>query len=447
MLTQELQTGPMTNTSSRISKRYLILPWVICFVGVLFYCYEYYLRITPSVMTNVLMRDFSVNALALGNLTAFYYYAYAPMQLPVGLMLDRIGPRRSLTLACIVCGVASYFFATTHLLSILSLARFFIGAGSAFAFVGVLKLATVWLPERYFAMFSGLASGIGTIGAFVGDNTLSHAVTTIGWRQTVLYSAIAGIVLAVIIYLVIRDRKPGVVERKSAEAASFPELIKELLLILKNPQMWILGIIGCLLYLPTSAFAELWSIPYLRSVYHFSDEHASLVNSIIFIGFTVGGPTMGLISDKLRNRRWPMILGAFGAALFVSIIIFVPNLPDSVLMILYFLVGFCYSAEIIVFAVGKELSSRDYAGTAIAVTNMFVMLGGVIFQPAIGEILDWRWTGVRHHGLRYFSTTDYHTALVVLPIGLVMAGLLTFFLKETGKLTTEIPSHMIPPPR
>src|SRR6056297_3113727 len=145
----------------RQSKFIKLLPWFICSLGALFYAYEYFLRITPSVMTQELKAFYHIKDEALGSLSAYYYYIYTPMQLLVGLLMDRYGPRRLLTLATISCVVGSIMFASTHQLYVAELGRLFIGFGSAFAYVGVLKLGTIWLPKRHFGTFTGLATALG----------------------------------------------------------------------------------------------------------------------------------------------------------------------------------------------------------------------------------------------------------------------------------------------
>ena len=132
-------------------RRVGIFPWIVCGLGALFYTYEYLLRISPSVMSSELMAAYGITAGAFGNLMAIYYYAYTPMQLPVGMLMDRYGPRRILTAACAACAVGSYLFASSGHLSVAGVGRFLVGFGSAFAFVGVLKLATIWLPKERFA--------------------------------------------------------------------------------------------------------------------------------------------------------------------------------------------------------------------------------------------------------------------------------------------------------
>lgn len=412
------------------------LPWLVCGLGALFYAYEYFLRIAPSVMMNDLMRTYGMNAEKFALLSAFYYYAYTPMQLPVGVLMDRYGPRRLLTFACLICVVGAYIFVGTETYALAGFGRFLVGFGSAFAFVGVLKLATIWLPPERFALIAGLTSALGTIGAMVGDILLTKLVHQVGWRSTTLLFAIVGLVLAFLILLVIRDNTPDAIDfdnrtSKVEEHESISMAIFNMLKVLLNPQIWITGTIGCLLYLPTTAFAELWGIPYLQTAYGFSEDLSAMANSAIFLGFTVGGPIVGFLSDKLRNRRLPLILGGVLGALDIATIIYVPDLSPLLVIGLLFGLGMAYSVQVIVFAVGREISPEAASGSALAITNMFVMIGGILATPIIGKLLDLRWNGLIVNNVHMYSAEDYKFALMILPLGMLLGAFLVSFIKET----------------
>lgn len=413
--------------------------WLVCALGALYYAYEYLLRITPSVMEHPLREHFSLSATGFGLLSAFYYYAYVPMQLPVGVLMDRFGPRRLLTLACALCVLGTWLFAETKLISIAAAGRFIVGFGSAFAFVGVLKLATLWLPENKLGMVAGSASALGTLGAMAGDNFLGYFVHQVGWQQAVNYSAFFGVGLTVVLWFGIHDYKRNF-EKDGGTISTFKDALIDLKLILVNKQMWINGVYGCLVYLPTTVFAELWGIPYLHHAHHLSMADAAAANSFIFMGFMVGAPIMGWISDQLKRRKLPMFLGALCASVIMTVVIYVPNLSLSTLEGLMFVLGMFYSVQALVFAVGRELSPDEAAGTAVAMTNMLVMLGAMFIQPLIGRLLDLSYSARQvaehtigaevHHKLLY-NAHDYQWAMSVIPLGILIAAFLTFFLRET----------------
>lgn len=381
-------------------------------------------------MTQELMSNFGVNAFALGNLIAFYYYAYTPMQLPVGIMMDKYGPRNLLALAALICAIGSYLFAHSNFY-MAHWGRLMVGFGSAFAFVGVLKLATIWLPPQRFAMVAGLATTLGMVGAMLGDISLARLVQMIGWQMTVLLSAIVGFLLALIIWQII----PSKAEQQNTHHTSitYPQLFRQISQLLKNPQMWLIGLVGFLLYLPTSAFSELWAIPYLERTYTLSKASAADITSMSFLGWAVGGPLMGWMSDKLQMRRLPMVCGAVIALIIISVILYLPQFSQHHLSLLFFVFGVFSSVQIIAFAMASDINLKALAGSALAVTNMIVMLGGVLFQPLIGKFLDIL-ASKRHTLLTYtwqnYSTSDFQQALTLLPVGIFLSLILLFFIKK-----------------
>ena len=425
-----------------------LVAWLICALGALFYAYEYYLRILPSVMEEPLRQHYDLLAGGFGMLSVLYYYAYVPMQLPVGVMMDHYGPRRLLTFACLICVVGTVLFASTPYFWVAGTGRFLVGFGSAFAFVGVLKLGTIWLPEDKLGFVAGLAAGIGSLGAMLGDNALGALVAHFGWLNTLFLTAMVGFILAIILWRFIRDNI--VTEKHKCEKTINRDLMrgwKELRVLAQNKQMWVNGMYGCLVYIPTTVFAELWGIPYLNHARHFTLENAEFANSLIFLGFTLGAPIMGFVSDRLRQRRLPMMLGALGAALMSAFLFYTPVLSHMHIYLLLFFLGVFYSSQALVFAVGRELSPAWAAGTGMAFTNMVVMLGGMLLQPTVGFLLDLshRWhqqvnTAALHiiqMRQAIYTETDYYIAISVIPIGVLMAFFLVFFLKETHAHTED----------
>lgn len=418
---------------------YTLIGWLICGLGAIFYSYEYLLRIAPSVMEQSLREHFNLTATGYGLVSSIYYYAYVPMQLPVGVMLDRFGPRRLLTFACLICVIGTFMFTSTPVLWIAATGRFLVGFGSAFAFVGVLKLATIWLPENRLAMVAGMTSALGTAGAMLGDNFLDMFVHKFGWVKTLNITAFFGIGLIFVLWMGIVDRKGH--HRQSGTISTFKKSMEDLVIIIRNKQIWVNGMYGCLVYLPATVFAELWGIPYLTHAHGLSIEAAGLSNSLLFLGFTIGAPVMGLISDRLSRRKLPMVFGAVGAGVVMMMILYLPNLSESSIQGLMFLLGLLYSAQAIVFAVGREVSPEEAAGTAMAITNMIVMLGAMFLQPLVGHLLDYSWsTHAVDAGMmqatvdnlhKTYTVDDYQFALSIIPVGIILAGLLTFFLKET----------------
>lgn len=420
------------NSSGILSLMGIMLPWIMFSLGALYYCYEYLLRISPSVMTGRLMADFGIGAGALGNLVAYYYYIYTPMQLPVGVLMDRYGPRRLLVFACLFCVLGAFWFSSTQTAQAIGYSRLLMGFGSAFAFVGVLKIASLWLPENHFALASGLAYMLGTIGAMVGDDVMSALVGHIGWRTTINYAAVVGVVLAIVILVVMRDKPSArrTIKNPALPETTFKMLGTELVQLIKNPLIWVNGLVGGLMYLPVSAFAELWGLPFIQNSYHLTRESAAHIISIMFLGIAIGAPFSGWLSDKLRRRCLPIVLSAIVCAVLSLVLVFVP-VSRTMLYVLLFFFGMSASVQILVFPIARELSPNNLAGTAVAFTNMLTMFCGMIFQPLIGRLLDLNWDGVKVNNIPVYSTTDYRYALFSIPIAMFVALMLMLFMKET----------------
>lgn len=408
-----------------------MIGWIICGLGAIFYCYEYLLRIQPSVMVSELMRQFHISADKFSAVVSLYYLAYTPMQAIVGVITDLYGPRYILTFAVFICTLGSLFFGMADNLYMASIGRFLIGFGSAFAFVSALKLASIWLPLNRFALFAGLVTALGMFGGMVGDIGLTHLVEVLGWKQTIYASTIVGAILIPIIWVFIRDKQSTSQLDSITPRASYRETFSGLLVILSNSQAWIAGLIGCILYLSLSVFAELWGIPFLKGVYHLSAREAAFANSFVFLGWLVGAPFTGWISDRMRQRRLPLLLGCVFSAMAIAWVIYVPTTPVVIVEALLFLFGVFSSIEVVCFAVGRETSPLHVSGAAVSFVNLLVMLGGLAFQPLVGKLLDVHWLGHIADGIRVYDVRAYQLALTIIPVSIIVGVIFSFILRES----------------
>ncbi len=420
----------LSNTTP-LRSRSIIFAWLVCSLGAFYYCYEYFLRISPSVMMPELMKTYHLSGAEVGSLSAFYYHAYVPMQIIVGLLMDRYSPRKLLTLASFLCAIGTLLFASGENITLAEGGRFLVGLGSAFAFVGALKLATIWLPPNRFALVSGIIMCLGMIGAMVGDILSGAMIAAIGWKATLYASAAIGVLLAMVLWSVVRDSNPHYVQPDFDPTTDHHTAFVGLWRAVRNPQLWLNGFVGFVLYISLSAFAELWGIPYLVQAHHLSSTDAANANSMIFLGWAVGGPFWGWFSDYIGRRRMPIIVGSIGALVLICVMLYSSIVSRSFIYGLLFAFGLLSSVQILVFSICREVNSIKITGTAIALTNMIVMIGGNIFQPVIGKILDMGWDGTMVDGARVYSANDYQFALTVLPISLILAIVVSFFIRET----------------
>lgn len=414
-------------SSKYATNKRLLLGSIICIVGALFYCYEFVLRIVPGILQTELSAAFgNISATTFGNLSALYYFAYSPMQLPVGILMDRYGARKLLTLACLSCTIGSLMFSYPSSLLIAGTGRFLVGFGSAFAFVGVLSSAINWLPYKYFSLVAGLMTTIGMLGLVYGEiklTTLSHIFSL----EHILFMLVTiGAIMTITIFLVVKDSP----DRKASAITPLNEFLKDVVIVLKTPQIWIIGFIAACLYTSLSVFGELWGKSYLEFAHHLNKADAAKTISWMFIGWAIGAPASGYLSDKFANRSITLLIGAVFSLIFICAILYIPNLSKNTLNILILMYGIFSSAEIVAFIMANEYIKKAMPGTIFAVINMIVTLGGAIFQPLVGVMLDIFSAGTVIDNIHVYNTHDYQIALSIIPISLSLTILAVLFMRK-----------------
>nr|WP_237739100.1 MFS transporter [Legionella pneumophila] len=235
-----------------LAKTYL---WIIWTIAACFFFYKYLIQVSPSVMTADLMKAFQVNAAGLGNLSAFYFYSYLFMQIPVGVMLDRYSPRLLTTLAIFVCSISTYIFSQTNTLWLACLSRALMGAGAAFAAVSCFKLAAVWFSPKRFALVSGMFMTAAMLGAVGGQMPLAFLVQHEGWRKALELVSVMGIILGVVYFLILRD-KPAQTQPMPNSKEPVIQLLRR---IIVNKQAWALSLYSGLAFAPVSVLGIMGS--------------------------------------------------------------------------------------------------------------------------------------------------------------------------------------------
>jgi MFS family permease len=386
------------------------------------------------MMQNDLMQSFHISATQFGTLISFYYFAYTPMQIPAGMIYDKFGARFVLFFACLAAVLGLSLFASADSFGYACAGRFLIGLGTAFAYIGVLKLASVWLPPSRFAAVAGLTTAIGMSSAALSQKYLARAVETFGYKPILQTAVFIGLVLSVIILTLMRSRpqrETYTVHTKPTKMSMW-QLFRSLRIIFTNPQMWLVGIIGCLLYLPSIVLLDVYGISYFKIAHNMTSQQAANISALTFLGWIIGGPIIGIISDKIQRRRLPLMLTSAVTAILLYAIFYYPGLTSSQLSVIAFISGICCGAHPLCFALGKENNPAHLAGTSVAITNMFVMFGGTIFPPIVGMLLDAHTGSPVINGIHIYTTSDYTYALNLIPSGVMLGTLLSyFFLKET----------------
>jgi len=404
------------------------IPWLFWGLAALFYCYGFFQRVAPSVMVDDLMRDFAVSAAVLGNLSAFYFYAYAGVQLPVGVLVDRFGARRVLAVAALACGAGSALFGMASTIEVAYMGRLLIGLGAAFTWVGTLKIVSVWFPANRFAMISGMTLMLGMGGGIGGQAPLAAFVDMVGWREAMVFAAIVAAVLAAVILLVVRDGKGDHSEGPQPGQVGILDGLKS---AMSRRQTWFIGGFGFFMTAPMLSFGGLWGVPYMMSVHGLERPAAGLMASTMMIGWAIGAPLSGWLSDRIGRRKPLMMGGALVAVLTISAAIYLPGVSVLALRALLLINGIAAGCMVIGFAAAREHNKPEAGGASLGLVNMLVMASGAVFQPLIGLLLDAKWDGVVVAGARVYGIDAYNWAFLTLSICGIGAFLAAFMVKET----------------
>lgn len=383
------------------------------------------------MMADQLMTDFAIQASSFGLLTACYYYVYSFLQIPVGVFLDRFGPKKVLRVAVILCTLGALLFSCAHNFWIAALGRSLIGAGAASAFLGTVCVSTLWFPPEKLAFVVGLTIALGKLGGMSSNLPLAMLMEVLTWRETLLVLVMVGFALAILIWWLMRDRPKGHTVSPKQPIEDWGQIISALKVILKHDGIWRIALYGCLMYVPLTVFADVWGISFLMHVNHMERATASIGVMMVFIGSAMGAPLIALLSNAWRKRRAPMIFSALFSIFVSSIVVFVPDLSTGMVFMLLFLVGLSMTGQTLVFVSGCEEMPPHMSGMVSGILNMVVMMGGVVFQPLTGWLIDFFWDGTLKGGLPLYQASDYRLALTILPLSAFVSLLLTPFLPET----------------
>ena len=402
-------------------------------LGAGLYLIAFYQRVAPAVITRELSLDFGLSAAGLGNLSAFYFYGYVAMQIPTGLAADRWGPRRVLSLGAALTAAGTLLFALAASVAWANAGRLAIGGAAGVAFVCMLKLASHWMPARHFAFASGVALFTGVLGATLAGAPLRLAVDAFGWRTVMVASAAATAVVALAIWLVVRDdpAERGYASYSPGHGADAGSVLSQLREVLAHRNSWLLFVIPGAFSGIILTFAGLWGVPYLTTVHGFTLRNAALTCTAMLVAWSFASMAYGPASEHI-GRRKPLYFAGLAATLATwSVVVLVPGLPPAALVALLLGVSVSSAAFIVTFAFAKESVPARVGGTASGIANMGVMVGGMVMQPLVGFILDANWRGGMSGGVRTYDFAAYRTAFACMIAWGLLAVVLLAFTRET----------------
>jgi MFS family permease len=409
------------------------LAWSVWGLAALLYLLGFYQRVAPAVLTGELQREFALSAAALGHLSAFYFYSYVAVQIPTGLLADRWGTRRLLTLGTASAGLGMLLFGLATSLTLAIVGRALVGAGVGVAYVALLKIASVWLPPHRFTLAAALALAVGMVGATAAGAPLRAMADLFGWRGVMVASALLAGLLALAIWWVVRDdpSERGYQSYGYTPAPTDSHIWADLKAVFAYRNTWLILLMPGVVTAMLLSFSGLWGVPFLVTHYGLSTTTAALFASLVMLGWAIGSILIAPLSDR-TGRRKPLYFVSVGAVMLVwCAIIFPRHMPAEWMAVLCFLLGFTGGAFTIGFAWAKESVPSRFAGTMSGIANVGSMLGPMLGQPLVGWALDQRWTGAMDSGARTYEHSAYQFAFGLLLIWGVLSLLLTLWAKES----------------
>jgi MFS family permease len=395
-----------------------IVAWLL---ALLYYFYQYALRSAPAVMIPQLSEGFGLNTLGIASMLGLFYYGYSPSSLITGVSLDRLGLKYVISSGAFAIGTGAILFATGNH-TVAGIGRFLQGAGGAVSIVGAIYIVSKYFPASKAATLIGATQMFGMAGGFAGQFAVGPLISSgFPWRSFWIITGIAGLVLGVI--LVVFLPKGAGQERQDKDLKSILHAFRTVFI---NPQSILCGFIAGLIFIPTNIFNMVWGVRFLQDGYGFDFVPAVMRSSSVSIGWIIGCPLLGFISDK-TGRRKPVIIG--GAVVLLLCLTWVlygradvfP--PYSIALLL----GIASAAGMIPYTVIKEANPPQLSGTASGVCNFI----NFTFSALMGQMFGWLLARASHSSGE-FLMKDYRITFDPLLFGVGLAIILTLFLKETG---------------
>lgn len=351
--------------------------WTVWFVASVFYAYQYILRVMPNIMFNDIMNQFQIDTTIFGQLSGVYYITYSLMHLPMGIMLDRFGPKKVMPVCTLltVVGLMPIIFADNWIYPLLG--RAMIGMGSSAAILGLFKIIRMTFAEKHFTRMLSFSVTIGLIGAIYGGTPISYMCDALGYKMVVTIMAFIGVMLAIVTYFIV----PGIAKTPKTRILSD---VKE---VLSEPRVVWLCLLAGFMVGPLEGFADVWGTEFLKNVYAFDSIVASSLPSMIFIGMCFGAPILSLIAEKTGYYLGTVIgAGSLMAICFFALIS--GQMTSTIIAFSFVLVGVCCAYQIIAIYKASTYVREEVVGLTTAVANMIIMSFGYFFHTFIGLIIN-----------------------------------------------------------
>jgi predicted MFS family arabinose efflux permease len=397
-----------------------IMAWLMASV---FYAYQYILRVMPNIMLDDIMNQFQLDTKTFGQFSGLYYIGYCLMHLPLGILLDRFGPKKIMPICILmtVVGTLPILFSTFWVYPLLG--RLVLGMGSSAAILCAFKIIRITFQQKYFTRMLSLSVTIGLIGAIYGGGPVSYMYSVWGYKPVVSFFVLLGVALSILTYFLVPEMKA---EKTSSVLGDIREA-------LSNKKVLAMCLFAGLMVGPLEGFADVWGTAYLTQVYGIEKTLGASLTSMIFVGMCFGAPLLSYMAEKTNQYMVTIILAGALMSLSFSVLLFF-KLSTVSLGIVFTIVGVCCSYQILAIFKTSTYVRENVAGLTTAVANMIIMLFGYFFHTTIGWAVD-QFGGIHSSKAFLFGIGVIPTALIIGVIGFSLIALHDRKIKQ-GKLVT-----------
>lgn len=413
------------NSKKRVVSKFL--PFLVCFAASLFFFYEFIQGNMFSSIADNLMQDFNIGADKMTYLSSIYYLSNVIFLFIAGYMLDHYSPKKTLLWAMLSCILSTFLFAHTSSFSVALVCRFIAGIGSAFCFLGPIRVASYWFPVNRMAMITGMIVTFAMTGGILSQYPLTKLVQMMGWRLAVDMVGWFGLFLFFCMLFGIRETKESPKVQHAPVNIAILETFKSIYL---NLNIMKSAMYTSLMNMAVAVFGAMMGTLYLMQRLDISKSSASLINSMLFFGAIIGGPLVGWISDHLQKRIMPM---KWAAAITLWLILMVMYLPLSpvAMGLLFFMLGLVTAAQVISYAFVAETHPPAITAMAVSAISVLTQGGYVVYQNLFSYLLTHVGVVSVEQGVPVYSLQSYQTAALILPLGVAIAYFLSSRLHET----------------
>jgi MFS family permease len=400
-------------------------------IPALIFLIAFFHRVAPGVIAKDLMQAFHASGAIVGLLSSTYFYGYAGLMIPAGLLIDAFGVRRVVAAGGAVMGMGTLAMGLASSQGLLFAGRLAVGVGATVTFIGTLKIAATWFSPSHFGTLSAITATVGILGSLVGTYPFAVLVALTGWRGAFGLIGLGTLGLSLLCYAVVHDRPPGSPE-STVPAPGLGRIMAGMGEVLRNPHTWPPFLAFFCLYVGMGNIM-LWVVPYLRDVYGLSTTRAALYATATPLALLASGPLTGFLSDRVvRRRKLPYtMLTACSFALWSLFVATLGALPLWGVGALFFAMGVAGGGFVLTWPIGREVNPPHLAGIAVAVVNLGGFLGAALSQGPLGAVLDSRWAGVTLAGARVYPLGAYRDAFALCALAVLAAAVVTLFVRET----------------